>query len=256
MLHCVTVWSPSSHSPNCNLHSTIHTPLLLATSITRPSVRKAANALAPAFALVTFDLDNMPKIERKAVPPKNKEEAQKISADTRQRPAKQSPYLRRLIFESGILSTSRNIPTLMACMSSKSILARRPALELSFSGLVHYISLEQMRDRDIIIVCKLKPANMRGMKSFAMEAGIELVQPPPGSKPSDRVYFEGEKFENATPLSQLNPKEKIFETIRPGFATPESKEAAWVDPVTKSVHKIRTANDVCVARTLIGASLS
>lgn len=64
---------------------------------------------------------------------------------------------------------------------------------------------------------------MRGVKSFAMvlcvsfrsnislgiilstfsqatskdgkEAGIELIQPPPGSKPGDRVYFEGEKYE-------------------------------------------------------------
>lgn len=28
------------------------------------------------------------------------------------------------------------------------------------------------------------------------EAGIELIQPPPGSKPGDRVYFEGEKYES------------------------------------------------------------
>ena len=101
---------------------------------------------------------------------------------------------------------------------------------------------------------------MRGVKSFAMvlcvrdkllhlaffnvitikathkdgkDAGIELVRPPPGAKPGDRVYFEGDKFESelvsiylvisdahillgATPLSQLNPKKKIFETIQPG----------------------------------------
>ena len=43
---------------------------------------------------------------------------------------------------------------------------------------------------------------MRGVKSHAMvlcetskdgkDAGIELVQPPAGSKPGERVYFEGE----------------------------------------------------------------
>lgn len=66
---------------------------------------------------------------------------------------------------------------------------------------------------------------MRGVKSFAMvlcvrthplggnslltghryqatskdgkDAGIELVQPPSGSKPGDRVYFEGADFESA-----------------------------------------------------------
>ena len=65
---------------------------------------------------------------------------------------------------------------------------------------------------------------MRGVKSFAMvlcvsistiffipflivflskatskegkEGGIEIIQPPAGSKPGDRVYFEGEEFES------------------------------------------------------------
>ncbi|KAF7314272.1 hypothetical protein MKEN_00899800 [Mycena kentingensis (nom. inval.)] len=134
------------------------------------------------------------------------------------------------------------------------------------SGLVHYIPIEQMRDKYLVAVCNLKPANMRGVKSFAMvlcatskdgkEAGIELIQPPANSKPGDRVYFEGADFEKATPLAQLNPKKKIFETIQPGFITLDSREAAWVNPTTKSVHKIRTSEGVCVAPTLVGASLS
>jgi aminoacyl tRNA synthase complex-interacting multifunctional protein 1 len=39
---------------------------------------------------------------------------------------------------------------------------------------------------------------MRGIKSYAMvlaatsaEGKVELVDPPPGSKPGDRAYFEG-----------------------------------------------------------------
>lgn len=39
---------------------------------TRPSVRKSAEALAPAFSLVTIDLEGAPKAERKAEPPKEK----------------------------------------------------------------------------------------------------------------------------------------------------------------------------------------
>ncbi|KXN88171.1 hypothetical protein AN958_07630 [Leucoagaricus sp. SymC.cos] len=134
------------------------------------------------------------------------------------------------------------------------------------SGLVNYIPIEEMRDKYLVAICNLKPANMRGVKSFAMvlaatskdgkEGGIELIQPPPGSKPGERVYFEGAEFENTTPLSQLNPKKKIFETIQPGFTTLESREAAWVNPTTKSVHRIRTKDGVCVAPTLVGASLS
>ena len=41
-----------------------------------------------------------------------------------------------------------------------------------------------------------------------------------------------------------------------GFTTLESKEAAWVDPVTNTVHRIRTKDGVCVAPNFIGASLS
>jgi hypothetical protein len=28
------------------------------------------------------------------------------------------------------------------------------------------------------------------------DGGIELIQPPPGSQPGDRVYFEGQEFES------------------------------------------------------------
>jgi len=134
------------------------------------------------------------------------------------------------------------------------------------SGLVNYIPIEQMRDRTIIVVANLKPANMRGVKSFAMvlcasaksgkEGGIEFVEPPSGSKPGERVYFEGEKYENAAPLPLLNPKKKIFETIQPGFITLENREAAWVDPASGSVHRIVTKDGVCAPKTLVGASLS
>lgn len=136
------------------------------------------------------------------------------------------------------------------------------------------------------------------------DGGIELVRPPEGAKPGDRVYFEGADFESkvshfpipfsansscpsplqsscidAQPLAQLNPKKKIFETIQPGqwipdlvmffvmvmlmlilwvlgFTTLETREAAWVNPVTKSAHRIRTKDGVCIAPTFVGASLS
>ena len=54
----------------------------------------------------------------------------------------------------------------------------------------------------------------------------------------------------------MNPKKKIFETVQPGFTTLETREAAWVNPATKSIHRIRTEKGVCVAPTLVGASLS
>ncbi|WWC90983.1 methionine-tRNA ligase, beta subunit [Kwoniella dendrophila CBS 6074] len=135
------------------------------------------------------------------------------------------------------------------------------------SGLVKYMSEDDIRGATIVVICNLKPVTMRGVKSFAMllcasskdgkdEGGIEFVYPPEGSQPGERIYFEGEKYENAKPEAQLNPKKKIFETIQPGFITLDTKEAAWIDPETKSVHKIRTKDGVLKTRNLIGASLS
>ncbi|KAJ8509253.1 hypothetical protein ONZ45_g8558 [Pleurotus djamor] len=113
------------------------------------------------------------------------------------------------------------------------------------SGLVNYIPIEQMRDKYLVAVCNLKPANMRGVKSFAMvlcatspngkEGGIELVQPPANAKPGDRVYFEGADYENATPLSQLNPKKKIFETIQPGREPIKFPETVTLSPSPTSI---------------------
>ncbi|GAA5911528.1 Arc1p [Sporobolomyces salmoneus] len=132
------------------------------------------------------------------------------------------------------------------------------------SGLVKYMTLDQMRGSTLITVCNLKPVAMRGVKSFAMvlcatspdgkDSGVEFVNPPPGSVPGDRVYFEG--FEDKTALELLNPKKKIFETVQPGFTTLENKEAAWVDKESGKVHKIVTEKGVCAAANFVGASLS
>ncbi|KAG9004070.1 G4 quadruplex nucleic acid binding protein [Tulasnella sp. 427] len=134
------------------------------------------------------------------------------------------------------------------------------------SGLVNYIPIEQMQDKWLIVVANLKPASMRGVKSYGMvlcathkdgkDKGIEIVDPPKGSKPGDRIYFEGEKYESVEPVSQLNPKKKIFETIQPNFTTLDTREAAWVDPETKTVHRLMTKLGSCSAPSFVGASLS
>ncbi|GAA5861809.1 hypothetical protein JCM3774_001309 [Rhodotorula dairenensis] len=132
------------------------------------------------------------------------------------------------------------------------------------SGLVKYKTLEEMRNATLIAVCNLKPASMRGVKSFAMvlcatspdgkDGGVEFVDPPAGSQPGDRVYFEG--FADKTALELLNPKKKIFEAVQPGFTTLETREAAWVDKESGQVHKIVTDKGVCKAPNFVGASLS
>ena len=133
------------------------------------------------------------------------------------------------------------------------------------SGLVKYVPIEEMQDRLVAAICNLKPASMRGIKSFAMvlcatssegkDGGVELINVPEGSKAGDRIYFEG--YENDTPEEQLNPKKKVFETIQPNFKTLDNLNACWVNPENNnSVHHIRTSNGICRSSKFANASLS
>jgi aminoacyl tRNA synthase complex-interacting multifunctional protein 1 len=134
------------------------------------------------------------------------------------------------------------------------------------SGLVKYMTEDEIRGATIIVVCNLKPVTMRGVKSYAMllcassrdgkDGGVEFVLPPAGAQAGDRVYFEGEKFETVQPEAQLNPKKKVFETIQPDFTTLDNLEACWIDPATKEVHRIRTKDGVCKAKSFKNANLS
>ncbi|BEI93038.1 uncharacterized protein CcaverHIS019_0506660 [Cutaneotrichosporon cavernicola] len=136
------------------------------------------------------------------------------------------------------------------------------------SGLVKYMSEDDIRGATVIVVCNLKPVTMRGVKSFAMllcasekgadgeKGGVEFVLPPAGSAAGERVYFEGEKYENEKAEALLNPKKKVFETIQPNFSTLDNLEAVWTDPETKTVHRIRTKDGVCKAMSFKGAALS
>jgi hypothetical protein len=57
------------------------------------------------------------------------------------------------------------------------------------------------------------------------EGGIELVEPPPGSKPGDRVYFEGPEYESKgrhleTAVTSRSPIYRCCSSL-----TAQSKEA-------------------------------
>ncbi|KAG6875984.1 hypothetical protein C0993_006418, partial [Termitomyces sp. T159_Od127] len=103
-----------------------------------------------------------------------------------------------------------------------------------------HIMIEHMRDQFLVGVCNLKPANMRGVKSFAMVVRVSYFFPLDGIsiRPSSR------------PSSLLNQKKIIFKTIQQhGFTTLETQEAAWLNPATKSVHKVHTKDGFRIART-------
>jgi tRNA-binding EMAP/Myf-like protein len=79
-----------------------------------------------------------------------------------------------------------------------------------------------------VVVANLKPVKMRGIVSQAMVlcatsadgSCVELIKPPPGARPGDRVYFPGTDADRDNqPDAQLNPKKKIFEKVAEHFRT-------------------------------------
>nr|XP_004663062.1 aminoacyl tRNA synthase complex-interacting multifunctional protein 1 isoform X2 [Jaculus jaculus]XP_044999120.1 aminoacyl tRNA synthase complex-interacting multifunctional protein 1 isoform X2 [Jaculus jaculus] len=98
------------------------------------------------------------------------------------------------------------------------------------SGLVNHVPLEQMQNRMVILLCNLKPAKMRGVLSQAMVMcasspdKVEILAPPNGAVPGDRVTFDAFPGE---PDKELNPKKKIWEQIQPDLHTNDECVATY-----------------------------
>lgn len=130
------------------------------------------------------------------------------------------------------------------------------------SGLVKHFPLEAMQERYVVVVCNLKPVNMRGIKSTAMvlcgstDEKVEFVEPPAGSKAGDKIFFAG--FGDDEPLKQLNPKKKIWEALQPHFTTNESLEVIFKDEEDKEtpIRKLTNKNgDPFKVATIIDAQV-
>lgn len=98
------------------------------------------------------------------------------------------------------------------------------------SGLVKYVSIEEMQNRLVVLLCNLKPMKMRGITSEAMvmcastPEKVEVLMPPSDSVPGDLVHCDGYSRE---PDAQLNPKKKILETVLPDLKTNDNLEACY-----------------------------
>ena len=77
----------------------------------------------------------------------------------------------------------------------------------------------------VTVLCNLKPSKLRGAPSEAMvlcastPEKVELLEPPSGAQPGDRVTvagFEGE------PVPECNPKNNIFGLVQVDLKTNDS----------------------------------
>lgn len=126
------------------------------------------------------------------------------------------------------------------------------------SGLVKYIPLEDMQERYIVCIANLKPVTMRGVKSSAMvlcasnENIVEFVNPPAGSKPGDKLFFE--TFDG-TPEKQLNPKKKVWEALQPHFSTSENFEVTFTEEGKEPKKLVNAKGELCKNSTIVKADV-
>ncbi|GCB63108.1 hypothetical protein scyTo_0009618 [Scyliorhinus torazame] len=102
------------------------------------------------------------------------------------------------------------------------------------SGLVQYVPVDELQNRDVILLCNLKPQKMRGIESQAMllcasiegeKRKVEPLNPPEGSAPGERVFVVG--FENGAADDELKPKKKVFEKLQMDFKISDDCTAQW-----------------------------
>lgn len=108
------------------------------------------------------------------------------------------------------------------------------------SGLVPYYSLEEMKDRMVVVVCNLKSRNLVGFPSNGMvlcataegeNRLVELLTPPSGAQPGDRVFAPGVPGEVVTP--QKCDKKKIFPKVAAGLRVDEMGRFCWEGTVLR-----------------------
>nr|XP_057902043.1 aminoacyl tRNA synthase complex-interacting multifunctional protein 1-like isoform X3 [Doryrhamphus excisus] len=128
-----------------------------------------------------------------------------------------------------------------------------PSPRTVVSGLVKHIPLEQMQNRMAILLCNLKPAKMRGVTSQAMVMcasspdKVEILDPPSGAIPGDKVTFQGFPGE---PDKELNPKKKVWEQIQPELRTDGECVATY-----KGAAFEVTGKGVCRAQTMSNSGI-
>ncbi|XP_018911398.2 aminoacyl tRNA synthase complex-interacting multifunctional protein 1 isoform X3 [Bemisia tabaci] len=121
------------------------------------------------------------------------------------------------------------------------------------SGLVNHIPMEDLEKRKVVVVCNLKPRKMRGYVSEGMllcanaDNKIEVLEPPIGSRPGDRVTVAGY---NGTADEVLNPKLKIFEKVSPDLRVNEDGVACYkgtpLEVLGKGFIKTETLRNVSI----------
>uniref|UniRef100_A0A3Q3XLE1 Tyrosine--tRNA ligase n=1 Tax=Mola mola TaxID=94237 RepID=A0A3Q3XLE1_MOLML len=132
-----------------------------------------------------------------------------------------------------------------------------PETRTVVSGLVAYVSQEDLQNRTVLVLCNLKPQKMRGIESQAMllcasvegdPRRVEPLDPPEGSALGEKVFVEG--FETGKPDDKLNPKKKVWEKLQVDLKISDECVAQWKDK------RLMTKLGQITCKTLKGGNIS
>ncbi|KAM9857081.1 aminoacyl tRNA synthase complex-interacting multifunctional protein 1a isoform 2-T2 [Aulostomus maculatus] len=191
-----------------------------------------------------------PKDDSKKKKPEKKEKGEKKQATPNQDEAKVD--VSRLDLRVGCIITAEKHPDADS-LYVEQVDVGEAAPRTVVSGLVKHIPLDQMQNRMAVLLCNLKPAKMRGVVSQAMVMcasspdKVEILDPPSGAVPGDRVTFQGFPGE---PDKELNPKKKVWEQVQPDLRTDEQCVATYRGAAFEVNGK-----GVCKAQTMVSSGI-
>lgn len=181
---------------------------------------------------------------------KKKDKAEKKEKQEKKTPVPQEDArvdVSRLDMRIGRIVTAKKHPDADA-LYVEEVDVGEAALRTVVSGLVKHVPLEQMQNRMAVFLCNLKPAKMRGIVSQAMVMcastpdKVEILDPPSGAQPGERVTFQGFPGE---PDKELNPKKKVWEQVQPDLRTDDRGVANY-----KGAAFEVSGRGICKAQTL------
>ncbi|KAM9792414.1 aminoacyl tRNA synthase complex-interacting multifunctional protein 1a [Neosynchiropus ocellatus] len=215
----------------------------------KPAAPKPASAAPAACSSPEVQSPSL-KDDSKKKKPEKKDKGEKKAAAPSQEEAKVD--VSRLDLRVGRIITAEKHPDADS-LYVEQVDVGEAAPRTVVSGLVKHIPVEQMQNRMAILMCNLKPAKMRGVVSQAMVMcasspdKVEILDPPSGAVPGDRVTFQGFPGE---PDKELNPKKKVWEQIQPDLRTDDQCVATYKGSAFEVAGK-----GVCTAQTMSNSGI-
>ncbi|CAH2222234.1 tyrosine--tRNA ligase, cytoplasmic [Pelobates cultripes] len=219
----------------------------------KASVEKALNKLLDPIR-EKFATPEMRKLSNGAYPDPSKQKSVSKGPVKNSAPEELDPSLLDLRVGK-VLTVSRHPDADSLYVQSVDVGEENPRSVVS--GLVKYVSADELLGRSVVLLCNLKPQKMRGVESQGMlmcasmegeNKQVEPLDPPAESAPGERVFVEG--HEQGQPEPELKPKKKVFEKLQVDFRISNDLCAQWKEK------NIRTKLGPVTCKTLKGGSIS